>query len=145
MKLKDRIAKRVVGLLGLVFFGVCVYSLGKRLDLMKNSETYRGCVVDNKLRRSSYHPVVEYVDKDGNKKIFTSGGASKPPSYSIGDSVTIMVHKKNDMKAEINTFANIWLGPILAGVLGLIFILIGFMPPSGENAFLRNAHIPPGS
>ncbi|WP_206733612.1 DUF3592 domain-containing protein [Flavobacterium sp. YO12] len=97
---------------------------------MKKAETVQGTVVELISKRSdnstTYAPVVSFTTKAGNKIEFTSSVSSNPPSYSEGESVEVLYDPAEPKDASINGFASLWIGPLIFGILGTVFFLIGF-------------------
>lgn len=73
----------------------------------------------------TYRPVVHFVDLNGNTIEFTSSTGSNPPSYSRGEQVEVLYLPDEPEKAKINGFFSLWGGPVILGILGGLFFLIG--------------------
>jgi hypothetical protein len=66
-----------------------------------------------------YLPVFEYRTNDGTRYQFTSTIASRPPSYKIGDTATILYLRRNPQNAKVKSFVELWLMNIIFAVIGL--------------------------
>lgn len=105
-----------------------------KVEFVQNSITTEGTVVDI-IRKSStdsdgnhsysYYPKIEYTDKETGTSTFVSSSGSNPASYRTGDKVEIRYVPGSSGKAEINKFFSLWIGPIILGFFGLIFIVVG--------------------
>lgn len=129
-----------VGLLFLsIGIGVGVYDYIKR----SASQEYTGEVIDfqqdkngisprNSTRSTSrnrgsivWRPVVKW--QDGNQShTFTSSAGSSPPSYKIGDKVTVLAKKGDPTSAQIDSFNENWLFPLIFGLFGILAIAISW-------------------
>jgi len=76
-------------------------------------------------RRYVYLPKVEYVDRNGEKRIFTSESGSNPPEYDVGDVVEVIFPESQPEDARINSFFSFWFGPVIMAVFGGLFSLVG--------------------
>ena len=129
--------KTLIG--GIIFFiigaGVLIgdsYIIKNTLSFLNNSEKTEGIVTDIVQSRSSdsgnymYSPEVSFVDNSGKTISFTSNISSSVPTYRIGEKIPVIYNKENSQEAKINTLFQLWFGPALMTVLGIIFFLIGF-------------------
>lgn len=91
------------------------------------SRTARGEVID--LVRSSnsntYAPVIRFVTAADETIEFTSSVSSNPPGYAKGESVEVLYLPGAPHEARIRGFVYLWLGPIILGGIGSVFLLIG--------------------
>lgn len=71
-----------------------------------------------------YSPVVEFT-ANGQTHSFESGNASDPPDYEVGDEVKVLYDPAAPNEARIESFAELWLMPILlipAMLLGMLIV-----------------------
>jgi hypothetical protein len=97
--------------------------------LLKEGVPARGEVIELVGRRGSkggttYAPLYEFKATDGKTYTILSSTSSNPPSHQVGDQISVLYPKGNPEKAEINAFLDLWLGPIIAGLIGVIFTAI---------------------
>jgi hypothetical protein len=79
--------------------------------------------------QATYLPVFAYRTNDGSIYQHTSTVASNPPSYKIGDTATLLYHKRNPRRARVRSFTELWLAQltlIVCGIIGTIAGLIMF-------------------
>ena len=114
-----------------------------RLPLLQSGAHTTGVVVDQKERISSrtgmsqksatsfgstinYYPIVEFTDDSGETHRFegSTGGGGKP-IIATGTEVGVVYDPTDPSKAQIDSFAQFWLGPLVVAVCGLIFLLMG--------------------
>ncbi len=55
------------------------------------------------------------------------GACSNPAIYKVGDKVEVMYDRVNPERAMVNTFTELWLGPVFFGVAGILAALIGIV------------------
>lgn len=76
--------------------------------------------------RTDYYPVVEFVTEAGETVRFTgsTGGGGKP-IIETGTEVNVIYDPAAPSSAQIVSFMQFWLGPLVAAVGGLIFLIMG--------------------
>ena len=108
-------------LANLFFAGFCLWaayagSLSWKLE--QGGERTTGNVVRLEESNSSeggccvYSPVIEFV-AGGQTYSFESGNASSPPAYQVGEEVPVLYDPAKPETAQINSFFERWLFPIL--------------------------------
>lgn len=83
-------------------------------------------------RNSSYAPIVEFIDRNGEKVRFTSSVSSYPPSFEVGQKVEVFYRPNQPQQAQINDFVSLWLLSLILTSLGGVFALIGAIPFLGR-------------
>jgi hypothetical protein len=74
-----------------------------------------------------YHPVVRFTDATGEPVEFKDRIGSDPPSYHVGEAVTVLYEKDAPaQQAMIDRGGWNWLPSILLGLFGTIFAFAGF-------------------
>lgn len=109
--------------------GAAFWALGTR-DFIASAETANGRVIElvahSGDKGTTYAPKVQFTTKGGGEETFTSSTSSSPPSHREGDVVTVMYDPAHPEDARIDSFMDLWFGPLLVGgVFGVIFTLIG--------------------
>ena len=69
--------------------------------------------------------VFEYRTNDGSVYQLTSTVVTDPPAYEIGDTATLLYHKRNPRNARIKSFTELWLVQVLLIVFGIICSFTG--------------------
>jgi hypothetical protein len=69
-------------------------------------------------------PVIHYTVADQLYE-FQSSISRNPPSYAVGDKVTVIYHAERPGDGRIDSFFELWFLPLLLGGLGLVFGCIG--------------------
>jgi len=82
-------------------------------------------VIDSQDRSETYRPRFEFQTPDGRNVVVRSNTGSNPPSFSEGDTVTVLYEPQSPEKAKIRSFAQLWLGTMILGILGGVFTAIG--------------------
>ncbi len=72
---------------------------------------------------SKYHPCVRFQTKEGKTIEFSPGNGSNPPMYEVNDHVPVVYDSNNPNYAAINSFIEIWLGPVIYAGLGLLLLI----------------------
>lgn len=124
------IIKYVFSTIGLGLLIGALYLYLDKQTFLKNADVAQGTVKELHSYRSDnsvmYTPVIVFSTKKGEQIEFTSSVSSSPPSYHQGEKVKIFYESNDPYNAEINGFASLWLAPLILGILGTVFFLIGF-------------------
>lgn len=96
------------------------------VHLLKNSEVAEGSVMANNNRPNQVGdhgvaPMFWFRTLDGKEVVVQSKKFTNFPSWQVGDLVKIRYHRDNPMDAEIESFAHVWLYPVVATLMGIIF------------------------
>jgi hypothetical protein len=78
-----------------------------------------------KRSSTTYAPVVRFQTSTGEEVEFTSSVSSSSPGYSEGERVRVLYLRSDPSEAEIDEFLALWFVPLVAGVLGSMFVLVG--------------------
>jgi hypothetical protein len=98
------------------FLGRVQSAPGRVVELMRSGSSRDG---------TTYSPVVEYEGPDSRTIRFTGSVASSPPSYTVGERVTVLYDPTMPEAAKIDSFLDKWFLPVLLGGMGLVFTAIG--------------------
>lgn len=72
-----------------------------------------------------YAPVVQFVTELDQQIEITSSSSTNPPSYTVGESVTVLYLSEDPHDASLTKFFDLWGGPMIVGILGGVFGSIG--------------------
>lgn len=73
----------------------------------------------------TYRPRVSFSVRDYEQVEFVSGVGSNPPSYTVGQRVSVLYNPADTGSAEINSFFSLWFGFILVSAIGFGFVVVG--------------------
>lgn len=98
--------------------------------IKRNGVEVSGWVIENyphpdRKKRYLYAPVVQYLDKSGEMKKYTSTTFTNPPEFQVGEQVQVWYLAEDPEQVSIPG-TNFWLVPAVLGGFGLIFSLIGY-------------------
>lgn len=75
--------------------------------------------------RTSYYPIVEFLAGEGKiLRITGSSGGEGKALLATGSQVGVVYDPQNPAAAVIVTFSQAWLGPLVLGVIGAVFLLM---------------------
>lgn len=77
-------------------------------------------------------PTVSFMTLDGTLGEYHSSTCSNPPSFDIGERVALYYDPQSPERARIDSFGQNWLGSLIVGGIGSVFLLIGLalvLPP----------------
>lgn len=117
-------------LIGLAVVGLSIYLGMERADFLETAATATGEVTDLIESRSDdsyvYYPMVEFNVPGSNQAItFRHDSGSNPPSYSIGEVVSVLYDPQNPYDAIIDGGLFNWFATGLTSLLGIIFTGVG--------------------
>ncbi len=120
----------VMILFGIIFIGAGTYLFNDIQIFVEKSLPATGTVIrfSEEFDQDSdilFCPIVRFETKKGEIIEFKSKTSSKPPSYSVGENVSVLYDPNNPYNAEINSFISLWFAPILFLGFGIIFSGIG--------------------
>lgn len=113
----------------------CMVALGAILYsvyFLAMAEKTSGTVTELRERRHwdhdtvTYAPVVRFNDADGVERSVTSGHASYPPAYTLGQTVPVRFLKAHSENARIDDFWDHWGAGIILGGLGVLCVFVGY-------------------
>ena len=111
-------------------------------------------LVQEKDGRSSgvYFPVFVFCDSNGAEHEIRSSSGTYPPSYKVGESVTVLYTPDRPAEtATLNGTFDLWGGPMIVGLVGgfgmvislLILLVVQFLPrvPRGGDKVHVNVRV----
>ena len=117
---------RVFASVGLLLLGVAAALAVSSAGFDRTAERTEGTVVDFRYSDGSAYPVVRYVSaSDGRDYVFGENSGSWPPAYAVGERVPVAYDPEHPGDAHIDSWINLFLGPVICGGLGLVFGGIG--------------------
>ncbi|AEF20132.1 DUF3592 domain-containing protein [Pseudomonas fulva] len=72
-------------------------------------------------------PTVSFSSLDGTLGEYHSGTCSTPPSFDIGERVTVYYDPQNLERARIDSFEQNWIGSLILGGIGAVFLALGLL------------------
>src|SRR5512139_174401 len=123
-----------VAILMLLIAGISSVNNIKRVN---REESAPGRVTDVKMERSYvnekdrvveeiYYPVVEFTASDGRRRNIQMSEGSSPPSYEVGDEVTVLYEPDHPIDARIKSLSStilMWILPGITGIIGIGFLV----------------------
>lgn len=115
----------LLSVFALVLFAVCAYSWRSTHNFLQSAQRATGVVVSvmGDPDETTY-PRVRFIDAAGQPHEFDSALKSHPPRYSIGEQVPVLYPRGAPREAQIEGFFELWLIPLVTGVIGL-FLAVG--------------------
>jgi len=132
----NRVGPELVGgafaVVGAGLFAAAAGAARKTLRLRRTGARSRAVVAELRARdlriRAANEPVVddtvlapvfEFTAADGVARR-VEGNATSPPRYAVGDEVVVLYDPADPDGARVETFAGLWLGPLLAAAGGSV-------------------------
>ncbi len=131
-----RIVARVFGAIMLVSaFGLLALGgscCSRAVHFKKTAVQAQGAVVELKEGSSGgsnshpvYYPIIRYADTAMQEHTLYSGTGSFPPEYAVGDRVSVLYDPASPKEAKVNSFTDLWLLPLILGIIGGTDLLAG--------------------
>jgi hypothetical protein len=121
----------VMAPIGLLLLAVAMLGVWNTTGWLKRTVEVQGTVTemlrvrDKKDNSWLYEPIVRFETAEGKTITFDANFRSNPPAYRVGDSVTVVYLPNKPEGAAIKSFLSLWMGPMIAAFIGLIFFGIG--------------------
>lgn len=74
----------------------------------------------------NYAPVFTFTAGDGQSYTVASDTGTNPPGFSVGQHVSVLYERNLPGRARIASFAQLWLFPVVFGVLGAMTSAVGY-------------------
>lgn len=121
----------VVVALGML--AVCVATFVHAMRFVSGAERTTGTVIELSSEFSDgdevFYPIVRFTTAEGRSVEFESSSGSSPPSESVGDQVDVLYDPDDPEDAQISGFFHLWLWPLVAGGLSLMFGVVALFYP----------------
>ncbi|HEY2016491.1 MAG TPA: DUF3592 domain-containing protein [Bryobacteraceae bacterium] len=119
--------------IGVAIVAVALFLCLKTRHFVETARTADGLVIGNVWNRGSkgggsYHARVRFQAGDGRELIFVSAYGTSPPAFPTGGHVEVLYDPEDPANARINTFAALWIFPVIFLGMGLLFVLCGSAP-----------------
>lgn len=121
-----RIFVLVFGLADLGLLTGGYFAVRSEITFRTGALSTSGTVVDlirttDSRRTTVYRPVFEFTDRNARVHRITGSVASDPPPYERGETVTVNYRPGNPENAQLDSFVDSWLDPLILGGLGVVF------------------------
>jgi hypothetical protein len=124
------LAARLLLALGVVCLLLGAYLLSQSAafgDTLRATGTlagYREVRDGDELR---HRPRVRFVTASGDIVTFEGQLATSTQRFAVGEKIPVVYPRTDPQKARVALFTDNWLGPIVAGVIGLVALIGGFL------------------
>lgn len=115
----------VFAAVGLTLLLVAGIWAGIRASTISGYAHAEGTVVSYNFNGRSYSPVVVFRAPNGTLVRFASSVASRPPAYSIGESVSVLYPPGHPQDAVLDDFLQLWFVQTLLALIGTPFFILG--------------------
>jgi hypothetical protein len=119
----------ILVVIGLALSGGAAYLVKDTLAFVARATASPGRVVELRSHSASkgsvYRPVVRFEPDGGPERTFESSTGSNPPSYHLGEAVTVLWTPGHPEEARIQSFGDLWFGPLALGLMGLLCGVLG--------------------
>lgn len=125
----------LMSIIGMSCLLTCVVSTAWRWNFIRTSLRASGTIVEmlpstDREGSTTYSPVFVFRDGSGGERRVKCGWASYPPAFAVGDAVTVLYPASDPESAALDQWWALWGLSFVAGVLGMIFTMLGLAVPS---------------
>ncbi|GAB4041131.1 DUF3592 domain-containing protein [Spirosoma gilvum] len=120
-------------LVGTIFLIVAYMTWQSTQKIVNTGIETKGVVVGNRYNydshgrtTSSQAPVVQFTTQQGRSITYYSSTYTSPPSFDVGETVTLWYLPNNPQEDIILDGVDGWILPAVFGFLGVVFSLIGY-------------------
>ncbi|MDP3976258.1 MAG: DUF3592 domain-containing protein [bacterium] len=129
MDKKLRLPCIIMIIVGLLMMGGAGYFILQTIQFIRVSVTTTGVVTDIQSYRgnddTTYSSIVTFAPKRGEEITFTQSSSSSWIPYNIGDTVPVRYNPENPKDAEINSFTDLWMIPLILFIMGAVIFGVG--------------------
>jgi hypothetical protein len=86
-----------------------------------------GVVIEMRRRGGSSAPIVRFQPPEGPEVTFESKLYTRPPTYSVGEKVTVLFQSARPDEARLYGFWDLYLLTVVLGGIGAVFTLLGIV------------------
>jgi hypothetical protein len=86
-----------------------------------------GTVIAMQEGATKYYPRVRFQTRHGQTVEFDAANGSNPPLYEVGERLPVLYLPDNPRYAVINTFIELWLGPLIYAAVGLLLLVTAWL------------------
>ncbi|HTL51092.1 MAG TPA: DUF3592 domain-containing protein, partial [Planctomycetota bacterium] len=98
---------------------------------LQSAVTAPGVVVEmvasHGSKSTTYAPVYTFTDAQGGSHKIRSHTSSSPPSYEVGEAVTVYYDPNNPEDTLLDGWFDLWGGATILGGLGAVFFAVGLL------------------
>ena len=123
----EKLALILTSTFGVLFLTAGGYFFSTTQAFLEKAISVDGIVIDLRFKGDTSHPIVEFTDHTGAKRIHYSSIGTYPPKHFIGEEVTLLYDPsdpKYPVKARIESTLDIWGVTIFFLGMGAFFILV---------------------
>jgi hypothetical protein len=119
----------ILVVIGVALLGVAGYLGRDSVDFVARATASPGRVVALRSHSASkgsvYRPLVRFEADGGEERTFEGKTGSNPPSYRVGEVVTVLWIPGSPEEARIRSFGDLWAAPLGVGAIGLLCGVLG--------------------
>ncbi|MFT3735025.1 MAG: DUF3592 domain-containing protein [Rhodocyclaceae bacterium] len=120
-----RLTLRIFGIVGICLLGVAGAVGWNTHSFIERAVEVPGKVVDMHDDGEVLFPIVEYADPRGDKQVFRSSAGSSPPSFHVGEQVSVLYVPNSSDSPRIRSLFQLWGTELIVSILGTVFTILG--------------------
>jgi hypothetical protein len=118
-RLYETIITSVFALVGIALLAIGFVSFRRQRDFLAGAVSTSGTIVET--RGPGNRPVFEFADQREHVHRVT-GSVSRSHSYQRGQKVKVLYRLANPKDAQLDSFSERWLIPLVLGGMGIVFV-----------------------
>lgn len=131
-----------------IWLGIGIYSYVHSCSFVRTALRTQGVVIRLDKRHddtsdTTYHPVIVFRDEHGDSQELSSTSGSYPPSYRVGDKLTVIYAPGHPRNAKIDGFFELWGWAVIGTAVGTFDVIIGVAMLLAPVIIERFRRVPP--
>ncbi len=100
---------------------------GRTALFIQTAVPVTGTVIDVIQQGKGYSPLIRFDNTAGEQFRFKPHSTQSPTTYAIGDQVSVYFDAARPAHSKVNSFASLWLGPMLLALAALANTLLAII------------------
>lgn len=135
--------------LGIICFVITVKLIINSIDYLNNSIRTKGIITGYRVevvekiekertkKTDFYYPKFQFKDQYNNViEAESNVGKGGSIAYEEGSEVEVLYMEDDAQEAIINSFSNLWMGPVILVIFSFFFLAIGYYIPTVDHLLL---------
>ncbi len=112
--------------IGCVFAAFAVGTAYESIRILVRGVVASGTVIGYKEVEDCFCPIVEFTDRSGSTRRFTSSSGRGVRQYADGARVTVVYDPLHPRRTQIRAFWSLWIFPAFMSLFAMLLIAAGF-------------------
>lgn len=129
---QKRIMRRIFSIGGIVMVAIGIAMAAKTKWFIEHANRTEGTISElvatkSKDNQDLFAPKFSFLDAEGVSHTVESRRSSRPALFHVGEKVGVLYDSADPQSAKINTFGELWFGPIFISIFGLVLPVMAWL------------------